>query len=211
VGGVTLEELDAVTIDGYGTLVALDRPVDRLRDALAARGVERDREAVRRAFEAEMTYYRKHKNEGRDADSLAELRKRCAGVFADAAGVPELELAEDFMGALVFEPLHGVGASLARLRARGLALAVVSNWDVGLHDHLDALELTPFFATVVTSAEAGADKPEATIFRIALERLAVSAERALHVGDSEADEQGAAAVGMRFAPAPLAALVQEHV
>ena len=39
---------------------------------------------------------------------------------------------------------------------------------------------------------------------VALERLRVRPERALHVGDSAADEQGARAAGMRFAPAPLA-------
>jgi putative hydrolase of the HAD superfamily len=207
VGGVTPAELDAVTIDGYGTLVALDRPVERLRTALAGRGIDRSDEAVRDAFAAEVRYYRDHKVEGRDAESLAVLRRRCAAVFADAAGARGLDFTDDFMASLVFEPLPGVREALERLRAHGLALAVVSNWDVGLHDHLEQLGLRPYFATVVTSAEAGVEKPDPAVFRLALERLGVDPARALHVGDDGADEAGAAAAGMRFAPAPLAEAV----
>jgi HAD superfamily hydrolase (TIGR01509 family) len=205
-GGVTPSELDAVTIDGYGTLVELDRPLERLRDALAARGLERSEEAVRAAFSAEVAYYRDHKTEGREDDSLADLRRRCAHVFAEAAGAGELELTDDFVRSLVFVPLPGVRPALARLRAHGLALAVVSNWDVGLHEHLDALGLAPFFATVVTSAEVGVEKPDPAVFRLALERLGVAPSRALHVGDDGADEEGAKAVGMHFVAAPLAAV-----
>jgi putative hydrolase of the HAD superfamily len=205
-GGVTPSELDAVTIDGYGTLVELDRPVERLRAALAARRVERSEEAVRAALAAEVAYYRDHKTEGRDDDSLADLRRRCANVFAEAAGAAELELTDDFVRSLVFMPLPGVRPALARLRAHGLALAVVSNWDVGLHEHLDALGLAPFFATVVTSAEVGFEKPDPEVFRVALERLGVAPGRAVHVGDNAVDEQGAKAAGMRFVAAPLAAV-----
>ena len=62
---------------------------------------------------------------------------------------------------------------------------------------------------VVTSAEAGAPKPDPAIFRLALTRLGVSPERALHVGDSPADEEGAHAAGMQFRPAPLADAVRD--
>jgi HAD superfamily hydrolase (TIGR01509 family) len=61
---------------------------------------------------------------------------------------------------------------------------------------------------VVTSAEVGLPKPDPAVFRRALELLGVRPERALHVGDSESDETGARAAGMRFAPAPLAAAVE---
>jgi HAD superfamily hydrolase (TIGR01549 family) len=91
-----------------------------------------------------------------------------------------------------------------RLEARGLALCVVSNWDCGLPEQLARLGLR---LPVVTSAEAGAAKPDPAVFRLALERLGVAPERALHVGDSPSDERGAAEAGMRFAPAPLAALL----
>ena len=81
---------------------------------------------------------------------------------------------------------------------------MVSNWDVGLHDQLARLGLTAVIDEVVTSAEAGAPKPDPAVFRLALSRLGVMPGRAVHVGDAPADEEGARAAGMRFEPAPLA-------
>ncbi|MBV8259050.1 MAG: HAD-IA family hydrolase, partial [Actinobacteria bacterium] len=72
-----------------------------------------------------------------------------------------------------------------------------------LHDHLAALGLDGVVDAVVTSADAGAPKPDPRIWRIALERL--GARTAVHVGDSDADAEGARAAGVRFEPAPLAA------
>lgn len=54
----------------------------------------------------------------------------------------------------------------------------------------------------------GAPKPGPAAFLLALQALHVRPERALHVGDSESDEEGARAAGMHFAPAPLAAAVK---
>ena len=192
-----LSSVDAVTLDAMGTLVRLDAPVRRLA---AAAGV--DEEAARRGFEAEAGYYLPRSLEGRDAASLADLRERCAAVFSEAAGAA-LDAA-GFMAAIVFELEPGALETVRRLQARGLALCVVSNWDCGLAEHLERLGLR---LPVVTSAEAGAAKPDPAIFTLALERLRVAPERALHVGDSPADEAGAAAAGMRFAPAPLEALL----
>lgn len=200
--------LDAVTIDAYGTLVTLRDPVPALRRALSGRGIERSRDEVAAAFAEEARYYVGRSHEGADEATLALLRRDCAEVFLRALGAdvePE-GFAADFVGALRFEPLPGAVASVEELAARGLRLAVVSNWDVGLHDHLEALGLRSRFAAVVTSAEAGAPKPDPRIFELALERLRTPAARALHVGDAEADELGARAAGMRFAPPPLADL-----
>ena len=61
---------------------------------------------------------------------------------------------------------------------------------------------------MVTSAEAGAPKPDPAVFTCALELLHVRPERALHIGDSDSDEQAAVATGMHFAPAPLAQAVE---
>jgi HAD superfamily hydrolase (TIGR01509 family) len=108
---------------------------------------------------------------------------------------------EGFVSAMRFEPLPGAREAVMRLRRLGLALAIVSNWDVALHDHLHGVGLDGL--PVVTSAEAGAPKPDPAVFLRALELLGVRPERALHVGDSETDEQGARAAGMHFAAAPL--------
>ncbi|HET8606976.1 MAG TPA: HAD-IA family hydrolase [Gaiellaceae bacterium] len=196
-GELSLAAIDAVTIDAMGTLVRLSDPIPRL--AAAAGVSEQD---ARRGFEAEVAYYVPRAHEGRDAASLAELRARCTAVFNEHAGTSLP--AERFMAAIVFEPEPGALEAVRRLAARGLALCVVSNWDCGLGEQLAALG---FRLPVVTSAEAGAVKPDPAIFRLALERLAVGPGRALHVGDSQADEEGARAAGMRFAPAPLEAIL----
>jgi HAD superfamily hydrolase (TIGR01509 family) len=198
--------VEAVTIDAYGTLVTLRDPVPSLQEALAARGVERGAGNVEEAFRVEVAYYVPRSHEGRDDATLALLRRDCARVFLEAAGAdlaPE-EFASAFVEALVFEAVAGATDACRALAEAGLRLAVVSNWDVGLHDQLARLGLTAIIDEVVTSAEAGAPKPDPAVFRLALDRLGVTPGRAVHVGDAPADEEGARAAGLRFEPAPLA-------
>ncbi|HZB86225.1 MAG TPA: HAD-IA family hydrolase [Gaiellaceae bacterium] len=202
------KDFDAVTVDAMGTVVELSDPVPRLQDALERHGEQHDSNPVRDAFAAEVAYYLPRAHEGRDEASLAALRVACAGVFLDALGA-ELdagEFAPDFAGALRFRALDGAEQSLARLRAAGLALACVSNWDLSLAAYLEDAGLAHHFDAVVSSAEAGAPKPDEAVFRLALERLGVPPERALHVGDGDGDRQGAAAAGLAFEPTPLATL-----
>ncbi len=201
-------ELDAVTVDAFGTLVRLADPVPRLQEGLRALGVDRDSEAVARAFAKEVAYYREHSFEGRDEESLYRLRRDCVAIILEDLGV-ELEaeaFVDAFVAAMRFELLPGAASALDALRRRGLALAVVSNWDIGLHQQLRGLGLDDM--VVVTSAEASAPKPDPAVFLRALEALRARPERAVHVGDSESDEEGARMAGMRFAPAPLAAAVE---
>ncbi len=195
-----------MTIDAYGTLVRLRDPVPRLRAALRSRGVERDEPAVRIAFDAEVAFYVERSHEGRDEATLALLRRDCAEVFLSAAGagIDPGEFAPAFVGALAFEPEPGAAAACRTLASAGLKLAVVSNWDVGLHDHLRDAGLYDLFDAVVTSAEAGAPKPSRRIFDRALALLDVAAGGVVHVGDAEADADGARAADIRFEPAPLA-------
>jgi putative hydrolase of the HAD superfamily len=203
-------DLDAVTIDAFGTLVELRDPVGPLDRALRSRGIERGPAAIAAAFRAEAEYYVPRSTTGRDEASLALLRRDCAAVFLDALDAPldPAAFAAPYVEALEFAPVEGALPAVHALRRRGLALAVVSNWDVGLAGHLDRLGIGALVDTVVTSAEAGAAKPDPAVFALALDRLSVTADRTLHVGDSEADEEGARAAGLRFAPAPLAAAVQ---
>lgn len=198
-------DLEAVTVDGYGTLLELEDPVERLQAFLRARGIRRSRAELAQAFAAEARFYRPRAHLGRDPASLRALRRECVGVFLEAARAPlDLDdMVDDFMAALVFRPVPGAVETLARLRRHGLPLAVVANWDCSLEGHLERLGLRSLFEAVITSALAGAPKPDPAPFRLALARLGVEPGRALHVGDEPADEQGARAAGMRFAPAPL--------
>lgn len=201
VGGVKAAELDAVTLDAYGTLVRILDPVPALVDALAVLGVERKPDAVLAGFRTEAAHYATRASEGRDEESLVGMQRDCARVFLEAVGadIDAEEFAPIYAGAMRFEPIHGVVEGLERLRALGLSLAVVGNWDLTLHRHLRDLGLDHFFVAVVHAA----GKPAPDGLLRALEELGVEPSRALHIGDDEVDEQAARAAGMRFAPAPV--------
>jgi putative hydrolase of the HAD superfamily len=204
----TASSLDAVTVDAMGTIVELDDPAPRLQQALAERGVARERGAVAAAFAAEVAYYLPRTLEGRDEASLADLGRRCTAVFLEHARA-ELDaaaFAPAFLASIVFRPLAGAHQALERLRQAGLALACVSNWDVSLGDQLERTGLDGLFDAIVSSAEAGAAKPDPGVFLLALDRLEVAPVRALHVGDGDVDRDGAAAAGLAFEPTPLATL-----
>ena len=198
--------VEALTIDAYMTLVRLVDPVPALDAALRERGITRSASEIAEAFAAEARYYGPRSHTGRDEPSLKALRRECAHVFLQALDAPldPSEFAPALTGALHFEPLPAVREALALARERGLRLAVVSNWDVTLPEHLQRTGLLASFDAVVTAAEAGARKPDPRLFEVALERLGTRPERAVHVGDDRADEEGARAAGMGFAPPPLA-------
>lgn len=194
--GQRLAEIDAVTIDAFGTLLELRDPVESLARLLP--GVERD--AIDRAFRAEAEYYLANASRGRDDETLAQLHADCTRVFNEQLDVSLTPT--EYVGALEYRWVEGARGAVERLRGKGLALAVVADWDISVKERLAGLGIP-----IVTSAETGTRKPDPFAFLLALEQLGVPPDRALHVGDSERDEQGAAAAGMRFAPAPLAEAV----
>ncbi len=192
-GRVKAAALDAVTIDAYGTLLTIVDPFPRLEELLP----HHHRHDIERAFFAEADFYRTRSSTAHDEPSLLTLREDCTRVFNDALGS---SLAPDaYVAALEFEPLPGVRDALDRLRALGLALAVVGNWDWSLHLRLEESGLSQFFAAVVPAA----GKPAPDGIRQTLEELRVQPARALHIGDEQSDEGAARAAGVHFAPAPL--------
>jgi FMN phosphatase YigB (HAD superfamily) len=201
VGRVRAADLDAVTLDAYGTLVKLADPVPALMSALAERGIERTQDVVLAGFRTEAAHYTPRSSKGHDEESLARLQRECAGVFLQAveADLDPGEFAPAYVGALHFEILPGVTKSLERLQALGLELAVVANWDLSLHGLLREIELDRYFSVVVHAAR----KPASDGLLHALGELRVDPARALHIGDDDADRDAANAAGMRFAPAPV--------
>ena len=158
---------------------------------------------AREAMLAEMAFYRAHHADAGDAASLADLRARCAGVLGAALGEPVRHLgAADLLAAMMaslrFVAYPEVDGVLRELRARGVRLVVVSNWDVSLHEVLARTGLAALVDGAVTSAELGVAKPDPAIFAAALEVAGgVAPGEALHAGDSvEADVAGARAAGL---------------
>ncbi|HYC81128.1 MAG TPA: HAD-IA family hydrolase [Solirubrobacterales bacterium] len=193
-----------VLLDALGTLVALEPPAPLLVAELSRRWqVEISVAAAEAAFAAEIGFYKAHHLEGRDEASLADLRERCAAVLhaalPDAARVrvePD-ELLAAMLASLRFRAYPDVPAWLGVLRAAGLKLAVVSNWDVSLDEVLERVGIAEFLDCVVTSAAVRAAKPDPAPFERALECLGLAPGEAVHLGDSpDLDLPGAAAAGI---------------
>ena len=89
----------------------------------------------------------------------------------------------------VFADVRG---TLAELASRGVALAVVSNWDSTLPSLLEELGLAARFREISVSATEGTGKPEPDIFLRTCERLDLTPAEVLHVGDSLVDDYGGA-------------------
>ena len=85
---------------------------------------------------------------------------------------------------------------LEKLRSRGIAIAIVSNCDENMREVLSELGVSAFADALALSCEVGAAKPEARIYRHALEALGVTAEAALFVDDNAAFCAAGAAVGL---------------
>jgi len=184
---------EAVLIDALGTLVDLEPPWVGLRPLVPEEISDQD---LVGAVKAEMGYYREHASEGRDAESLAELRERCATVLSDQLG-HEIT-ADQLVEAIRFSPFPDAQSALEGLRDREIRIICLSNWDVSLGEVLDRCGLMSLLDDVVSSAQAGSSKPSPDPFLLALELAGCEADQAIHVGDTlEEDVVGAQGVGVR--------------
>jgi putative hydrolase of the HAD superfamily len=109
-------------------------------------------------------------------------------------------LAETYWAAALaaMRPAPGAEALLRVLRAAGVRLGVLTDLTVGIQMRkLTRLGMAGAFDVVVTSEEAGRDKPDPAGFRLACERLGVEPTACVMIGDNPVNDiQGAAGVGM---------------
>ena len=191
-----------VLLDMFDTLVQLEPPAPRLRARLLElTGVDVGEETAASGFAAEIGHYLANHMQGRDETTLDALRDDCAAVLHDALGVPGLERAavrQAMLDALQFRVFPDAPPALGALRARGVRVVVVSNWDWSLPEWLERAGLAELVDGVVSSAVVGSAKPAPEIFHVALELAGVGPDEALHVGDSvTSDVEGARAAGVR--------------
>ena len=198
----------AVLLDAAGTLIDVSSPLGDTYSRLARDfGGDLDPDTLTAGFRtafAETPPMAFPGRRGADLDRAERgwWRTVVERVTGAAGGVPEFDAYFDrlyahYASAHAWRVYPEVPAVLSTLRERGVALAVVSNFDSRLPPLLDALGLATFFDAVVCSGEAGAAKPDGAIFAHALAALGVEASEALHVGDSRvADYDGARAAGI---------------
>lgn len=108
-----------------------------------------------------------------------------------------LRVYEEFGCAERWRAYDDVVPAFRRLRDRGLAIGLISNWDSRLTGLMVGMGIAPLLDTIVSSAEVGLHKPDPRIFELACQRLGVLPGECAHVGDHHyADVLGARSVGM---------------
>lgn len=135
-------------------------------------------------------------------DGRATLGEALAVVLADCGVVADDDLVASLVAAdreLITElaVLHDDSVPfLESLRAAGVRTAFVSNCAENTRPLLEELGLSGLVDELVLSCEVGVAKPEPGIFRLALERLDVPADRAVLVDDQASYCAGATALGL---------------
>ena len=141
-----------------------------------------------------------HENiEYRNHEGLADFKRRNAEQTARELGIeaPAEVLTAVADRRISFNPYPESVAVLRRLKALGLKLYVVSNWDILLEEVLGTLGWMQYFDGIVASALLGVEKPDPRIFEEALRISGMRRERVIHVGnDPVTDIRGAAAAGI---------------
>jgi HAD superfamily hydrolase (TIGR01662 family) len=197
-------DVDAVLFDAGGTLLRLDyafmRACARRRNhTISDAALARAEAAVRREIDQRAAQTGGPRD--RDADRVAgyfhAVLER-SGLARDAAEAAARELAAEHACANLWRvAVPGAADALAQLRARGFRVGVVSNADGRVAALLEAAGLAPHLEAIVDSHLEGVEKPDPEIFRRALDRLGVPAERTAYVGDIFAiDVVGARAAGL---------------
>lgn len=201
-------KVEAVFFDMGSTLLY---PSPSVAEAFAAVACERGHEVslaeVKHHMEAVDAYY--ESEYARDGDfwctqegseriwlEMYRLLARLSGLEADAEGI-SAELYARFRRASHWSTYEDVSGCLEALRAGGCRLGVISNWDAWLEGLLEELGMRSCFDVVVASAAVGCRKPDRAVFELALERMGVSAEASVHVGDLPEADGAAAAAGIR--------------
>jgi putative hydrolase of the HAD superfamily len=215
----------AVLFDAVGTLLRLREPVGETYGRMAARhGVRlpawRLDDGFRRILAgAPPMAFPGEPPERAHALERAWWRARVRETFRATDQTARFADFEAFFDALfvhygtaeAWEAMPGAADALGALTARGLRLAVASNFDHRLPSILEELDLLGFFEIVWGPARAGAAKPDPAFFHGLLARLGVEPAAALHVGDDPSEDlAGARAAGLRAVavepPATLADL-----
>ena len=199
------QPIDAVLVDAGGVLT-LPNPA-LVREALAAEGARPDVDTLDRLHYVGLSAYDRAGG-GKEGDTaFLAAYVRAAGVSPGRVGRAVERLATAFKEAenAWSRVCPGAERGLRALCATGAKVVIVSNSNGTVEQSLVAMGVCQVgvgtrasVAAVIDSAVVGIAKPDPRIFALALSKVGVPAERAVHVGDSvHADVEGARAAGIK--------------
>ncbi len=186
---------DTVIFDAAGTLVGRDSP-DFFEEFFVVAAAElgtpvtldQVKSALAKTMEEEPRF---RKREGR-MSTPEQTRRYFLDLYAhvfNTAGIegdllPGLRKYYDrFQDGRYLDVYGDVRPTLEKLRGLGVRLGVLSNWSEHLSLVLERHDLERYFSFLVVSAEAGCEKPDERIFRMAIDRAETPLDRILYIGD----------------------------
>lgn len=193
----------AVVFDFYGTLAEAPDWGPSWGEVLAEAGHDLP-DDVRDRWWSDGLDGTVHDEHSRSRDHyVAWQEDRLRGMLAEC-GVPETDHADlmarvqSIGGNRRITAYEESAAVIAALRARGLAVAICSNWDWDLLEAIEAAGLTGCADISVSSAWVGARKPHPRIYDHTLALIGCTPSEVVFVGDTwTCDVEGPLAAGMR--------------
>jgi putative hydrolase of the HAD superfamily len=201
--------IKAVFFDLYFTLVGYKPSQEEVEAGLLRKlGFDVKPEALRRPFSvANEIIYEELIPRPASRRSKEEMTVLYAQFHRNILKEAGIAVGEDVINALLTGMLEvkmnlvlfdDVLPALDTLKKRGLTVGLISNIERNMSGVLDELGLSPRLDVVVTSVEAGANKPRPEIFRYALRQAGVRPPEAIYVGDQyRVDVLGARGAGLR--------------
>ena len=201
--------IKAVFFDFFNTLVYFDPPREKhYADTASEFGVRISPEAVAGALPEADAWWRSENSrspirEREQASKFEAYRgyglRLLKGAENNVSPDQALQmLAKAFSTGFNLENYNDSLPVLEMLKRKNIRTGVISNIGEQIDSYLDRAGFTGYINYTVTSFEAGYDKPQPQIFRLALQKAGITASEALFVGDQyDMDVQGARNAGIK--------------
>jgi putative hydrolase of the HAD superfamily len=199
--------IKAVFFDAGNTLLLPHPSVEEVCvEVLAGHGYHPSLAEVQRGLERAERYYEERywsddtfwASETQAAAMWSEMYALAmAEVGVEASPAMGRQLYDEFGRGERWTLFPDVLPAVRELHAMGMRMGIVSNWDARLPGLCHHLGLSRYLDFVISSANLGLIKPEASIFQSALGRVGAAPGETVHVGDHYyADVLGARAAGI---------------